>query len=118
MYVEPGMIVTAPYHDIFTDEEALGIFLVLHVDKNNVICLKITSKTHDDYDYYVNLPEGCCKLVTNSNVCVNKIYTLHIANLKHIMDRLPNQYMVEVLSTWNKVTQNIFCDILKVIGGV
>ena len=118
MFVEPGMIVTAPYHDIFTDEKKTGVFLVLNVDESNVMCCKITTKEHEEYDYYVDIPVGSCELVMDSKVCVSKIYTMHIGNLKAVIDRLPNEYLIKVIEVWNTIQNTVLCDLLKVIGGV
>lgn len=118
MFVEEGNLITCNYHDIFTDETKLGIFLVLNVDDNNILCCKVTSQFHENYPYYVHIPSGVASLNLDSEVCVSKWYTFHLANIKNVMGKVPNTYMLDVLSQFNKFLQDVYYKLLKTIGGV
>ena len=79
-----GDIIMAYYGDM-DNKEKLGIFCVLYdefIDKEsncnlNLTALKITTKSHEDYNYYVEIAQGNGGLASDSRVCCSKTHTLH-----------------------------------------
>lgn len=109
-----GDIIMAHYGD--TDNNVrLGIFCVLYdefIDKEsdcdlNLTALKITTKFHKDYNYYVEIEQGHGGLASDSRVCCSKTHTLHKKNVRVKLGSIHGELLKKILLCYNEYNSEI-----------
>ena len=109
-----GDIIMAYYGDM-DNKEKLGIFCVLYdefIDKEsncnlNLTALKITTKSHEDYNYYVEIAQGNGGLASDSRVCCSKTHTLHKKKVRVKIGSIHGELLKQVLLCYNKYNSEI-----------
>lgn len=109
-----GDIIMAYYGDM-DNKEKLGIFCVLYdefIDKEsncnlNLTALKITTKSHEDYNYYVEIAQGNGGLASDSRVCCSKTHTLHKKKVRVKIGSIHGELLKKVLLCYNKYNGEI-----------
>lgn len=109
-----GDIIMAYYGDM-DNKEKLGIFCVLYdefIDKEsncnlNLTALKITTKSHEDYNYYVEIEQGNGGLASDSRVCCSKTHTLHKKKVRVKIGSIHGELLKKVLLCYNKYNSEI-----------
>lgn len=109
-----GDIIMAYYGDM-DNREKLGIFCVLYdefMDKAsncdlNLTALKITTKFHEDYNYYVEVEQGIGGLASDSRVCCSKTHTLHKKKVRVKIGSIHGELLKKVLLCYNKYSSEI-----------
>lgn len=115
-----GDIIMAYYGDM-DNKEKLGIFCVLYdefIDKEsncnlNLTALKITTKSHEDYNYYVEIAQGNGGLASDSRVCCSKTHTLHKKKVRVKIGSIHGELLKKVLLGYNKYNSEITRQIIS-----
>lgn len=108
-----GDIVVSKYRDINGDDK-VGIFCILYLERydtniecaNNVVCVKVTTKYHPKYKYYVDLPKEVANIQENSRICPSKLYTIKYTDIHKRIGRLNKDVLKQVLDNFTLWSDN------------
>lgn len=120
-----GDILIVKYCDLDFQQKQ-GIFVIIYDETGddtdscvlNMIGLKVTTKSHEQYGYYVELEQGLSNLKEQCRVCCSKPYVLHKANIVGFIGHLPNNKLNDIILTHKSFTDEVLRQQLASVSGL